>query len=293
VAFGNGDGTFAASTLLSSSVQNSALDMPWPGEIWIADVDGDTVPDLVYTNSEYGTVGILFGTGTGSATTPYFFDPVEFPAGQYAYALTINDVNGDGTPDAITGDDDFAGASVLINGNGTAAAPNYSLSVNPSAINVSDGGTGTATITLTPVNFYSGTVTFTCTGLPLDMTCAFAPATLVPLGNAPLSTTVTVTTKAPHGALRMPADQHQGRTSLLACLTGMGLFGLLLAGDWKNKRNRRVGILLGILVLGMMFSLVGCSSTTPGTPVGAQNVTITATGSDGVNNAANLTVNVF
>jgi FG-GAP-like repeat len=293
LAFGNGDGTFAASTLLSSSVQNSALDMPWPGEIWIADVDGDTVPDLVYTNSEYGTVGILFGTGTGSATTPYFFDPVEFPAGQYAYALTINDVNGDGTPDAITGDDDFAGASVLINGNGTAAAPNYSLSANPSSINVSDGGTGTATITLTPVNFYGGTVTFTCTGLPLDMTCAFAPASLTPVGNAALSTTVTVTTKAPHGALRMPADQHQGRTSLLACLTGMGLFGLLLAGDWKNKRNRRVGILLGILVLGMMFSLVGCSSTTPGTPVGAQSVTITATGSDGVNNTTSLTVNVF
>jgi hypothetical protein len=238
-------------------------------------------------------VGVLFGTGTGTATTPYFFDPVEFPTGEYAFGVNVTDVNGDGSGDAVASPDDFAGASVLINANGAGAAPNYSLSVDPGSINVSDGGTGTATITLTPVNFYNGTVTFSCTGLPLKMTCSFSPATLVPAGNFSLSTTVTITTKAPHGALRMPADPHQGRTSLLACLTGMGLFGLLLAGDWKNKRNRRVGILLGILVLGMMFSLVGCSSSTPGTPIGAQSVTITATGSDGVNNAANLTVNVF
>ncbi|HLW84639.1 MAG TPA: VCBS repeat-containing protein [Candidatus Sulfotelmatobacter sp.] len=295
VAFGNGDGTFAASTLLNSTLQNSALDIPWPGEISIADIDGDKVPDLVYTNSEFSTVAILFGTGTGTATTPYFFDPVEFPAGQYAYGLTVADLNGDGAPDVATSDDDFAGASTLINANGSAAAPNYSLSTNGSVLNITDGGTGTAVITLTPVNFYSGTVTFSCTGLALDMTCTFAPATLTPVGNAALTSTVTVTTKAPHGALRMPADPHQnqGRTSLVACLTGMGLFGLLLAGDWKNKRNRRVGILLGILVLGMMFSLVGCSSTTPGTPIGGQSVTVAATGSDGVNQSIAITVNVF
>jgi hypothetical protein len=296
VALGAGDGTFAAAMTMPSSLVVLSLNPfynPNPSEIQVADIDGDGVMDLVYTNSNYGTVGVLFGTGTGTATTPYFFDPVEFPTGEYAFGVNVTDVNGDGSGDAVASPDDFAGASVLINANGAGAAPNYSLSVDPGSINVSDGGTGTATITLTPVNFYNGTVTFSCTGLPLKMTCSFSPATLVPAGNFSLSTTVTITTKAPHGALRMPADPHQGRTSLLACLTGMGLFGLLLAGDWKNKRNRRVGILLGILVLGMMFSLVGCSSSTPGTPIGAQSVTITATGSDGVNNAANLTVNVF
>jgi hypothetical protein len=204
--------------------------------------------------------------------------------------------NGDGTPGAQVAADDFAGAGILINANGTGAAPNYSVASNPTFLNIADGGTGTATITLTPVNFYSGTVTFSCGGLPLDVTCAFAPATLTPVGNAPLTTTLTVTTAAPHSALHMPADAnpHQGRTSLLACLTGMGLFGLLLSGDWKNKRNRRVGILLGILVLGMMFSLVGCSSsTTPGTPIGAQTIQVTGTGSDGTTNSVNLTINVF
>jgi hypothetical protein len=305
VLFGKGDGTFATSATFPTNPIYLATSLadptfvftnPEPFFVQIADVDGDTFPDLVYSNAGYGTVGVLFGTGTGSqgaTPAPYFFDPVEFPATLLNIGVGLADVNGDGAPDAATVSEEAAHVAVLINGNGTAAAPNYSLSPSGLVLNVTDGGSGTAQITLTPVNFYSGTVTFSCTGLALDMTCTFAPATLTPVGNAPLTSTVTVTTKAPHGALRMPADPHQGRTSLLACLTGMGLFGLLLAGDWKNKRNRRVGILLGILVLGMMFSLVGCSSSTPGTPLGANTVTIPGTGSDGVANSVNITVNVF
>jgi hypothetical protein len=290
----------ASGTVLLASLQNPLLDSPYPREIQIADINGDGFPDLVVANAEFGTVGVLFGTGTGTATTPYFYDVVEFPTGGFEYGLSIADIDNDGTPDAVTASDDFFGATTMLNANGTGAAPNFSLSVSgqssPAFLNIADGGTATATITLTPINFYSGTVTFSCGGLPLDVTCAFAPATLTPLGNAPLTTTVTITTAAPHSALRMPADSnpHQGRTSLLACLTGMGLFGLLLSGDWKNKRNRRVGILLGILVLGMMFSLVGCSSSsTPGTPIGAQTIQVTGTGSDGTTNAVNLTINVF
>jgi hypothetical protein len=298
VATGNGDGTFNAVVALPSSLDllDPVFDYPDPWGIQVADVDGDGVADLVYTNAYYGTVGVIFGMGTGTGTAPLFFDPVEFPAAEYALTVTVGDLNGDGAPDAAVASDDYAGAGVLINANGAGAAPNYSLSTNTPSINIADGGTGTAVITLTPVNFYSGTVTFSCTGLPLDVTCAFVPPTLTPVGNAPLSTTLTVTTVAPHGALRMPADAnpHQGRTSLLACLTGMGLFGLLLSGDWKNKRNRRVGILLGILVLGMMFSLVGCSSSSkPGTPIGAQSIQVTGTGSDGTTQAVNVTINVF
>jgi hypothetical protein len=304
VALNNATTTFSGFTaptaLLAASLQNAAWDTPDPLEIQITDVNGDGFPDLVYVNAEFGTVGVLFGTGTGTATTPYFYDPVEFPTGGFSTGITTADITGDGTPDAATASNDFFGGSTLVNANGTAATPNFSLAVtgqsSPAFLNIPAGGTATATITLTPVNFYSGTVTFSCGGLPLDVTCAFAPATLTPVGNAPLSTTLTVTTAAAHGALRMPADSnpHQGRTSLLACLTGMGLFGLLLSGDWKNKRNRRVGILLGILVLGMMFSLVGCSSSsTPGTPIGAQTIQVTGTGSDGTTNSVNITINVF
>jgi hypothetical protein len=301
---GNGDGTFnVPATVLASTLQDTTYDSPYPAEIQVADVDGDGNPDLIFTNTHYGTVGVLFGTGTGGATTPYFFDPVEFPSSGYAKGLTIADVNGDSAPDSVTADYDSAGGStVLINGNGAGATPDYALMTNGSFLNITDGGTGTMVITLTPRNFYNGTVTFSCNNLPLDMTCSFAPATLTPAGNFALTSTLTVTTKAPSSSLHMPANanSHQGRTSLLACLTGMGLFGLLLAGDWKNKRNRRVGTLLGILVLGMMFSLVGCgSSTTLGTPVGAQSIQVIGTGTAGSNNGnssahtISVVINVF
>jgi len=300
VRFGDGNGGISGGLDLLSTLETDINYAPYPAEVQIADVDGDGIMDLVYTNSNYGTVGVMFGTGTGSLTavppTPYFFDPVEFPAGGYSYGLTLANVTGDGTPAAVTANDDYAGASTLVNLNGAAAAPNYSLSSSASSLNVADGSSGSLTITMTPVNFYSGTVTFSCGNLPLKMTCTFTPASLTTTGNIAAQTTLQIQTAAPHGALHMPSDSnpHQGRTSLVACLTGMGLFGLLLAGDWKNKRNRRVGILLGILVLGMMFSLVGCSSsTTPGTPIGAQSITLTGTGSDGVNQAINVTVNVF
>jgi FG-GAP-like repeat len=309
VLFGKGDGTFNVSTAFPTNPIYLATSLadptffftePSPFFVQISDVDGDGFPDLVYTNAEYGTVGVLFGTGTGSETatpaTPFFFDPVEFPTTGLDLGIGLADVNGDGATDAAVAGEEGARVAVLINANGTGALPNYSLSTNTPFINIPAGGTATAIITLTPVNFYNGTVTFSCAGLPLGATCAFAPPSLTPLGNAPLQTTLTVTTTASHSALRMPADAnpHQGRTSLLACLTGMGLFGLLLSGDWKNKRNRRVGILLGILVLGMMFSLVGCSSsTTPGTPIGAQTIQVTGTGSDGTTNSVNLTINAF
>jgi hypothetical protein len=304
VALGDGTGNFTPfAALITTSLQDPTFDVPIPYGIQVTDVNGDGIPDLVYTNAEFGTVGVLFGTGTGTVVAPgapYFYDPVEFPSAQIPLAVTVANITGDGTPAVATANDRFVGASTMINANGPAAAPNFSLAVSgqtsPAFLNIPAGGTATAMITLTPVNFYSGTVTFSCGGLPLDVTCAFAPATLTPVGNAPLSTTLTVTTAAAHGALHMPADSnpHQGRTSLLACLTGMGLFGLLLSGDWKNKRNRRVGILLGILVLGMMFSLVGCSSSsTPGTPIGAQTIQVTGTGSDGTTNSVNLTINVF
>ena len=135
VALGTGSGAFGTAMLMPSSTviaTSPSFYNPYPTEIQITDVDGDQVPDLVYTNSDYSTVGVMFGTGSGSSTTPYFFDPVEFPTGQYAYGVSIADVNGDGAPDAGVAPDDFAGASVLINANGGGAAPNFSLSANPS-----------------------------------------------------------------------------------------------------------------------------------------------------------------
>ena len=40
---------------------------------------------------------------------------------------------------------------------------------------------------------------------------------------------------------------------------GVGMLGMVLAGDWKKKRNRRaLGIILLVVALAMIMALVGC-----------------------------------
>lgn len=82
------------------------------------------------------------------------------------------------------------------------AAPGYTLSASPASVTVLEGGTGASAITVTPQNGFSGSVTFSVTGLPAGVTGSFSPAatthtstlTFSAAGNAtPGTMTVTVT----------------------------------------------------------------------------------------------------
>jgi len=305
VLLGNGDGTFQAPNAVAyaTSLQPTFLYNPFPNYVSMTDLDGDGNPDLVYTNTQYGTVGILYGKGDGT-----FFDPVEFATAGYSVGLGLADVNNDGKADVVTagtGANGSSEATVLISNSGTGALPDYGIAANPSSATVSAGGTGSYPITLTPRNFYNGAVTFTCGTLPQKTTCSFSNPTLTPNGNPPMTTTLSLITMAPSSAaLMVPADLnlHQG-TVLLATLSGMGLFGLLLAGDWKKKRSRRMSIVLGVMVLALMFIIMGCGGggntivtppIIPGTPTGNYTVVVTATGTAGTNggNTGAHTLNV-
>ncbi len=66
---------------------------------------------------------------------------------------------------------------------------------NPASLTLLRGGIGTAVITLTAVNGFTGAATLSCGSLPAGTTCAFAPATLTP-GTSGTTSTLTVTTSA-------------------------------------------------------------------------------------------------
>jgi hypothetical protein len=266
VAFGNGDGTFLTPVFYTSSLQDFNLDSPYPTFIQAADIDGDGKLDLVYTNSEYGTVGVLFGSGNG-----LFYDPVEYPAGGYAYGMVVADVNQDGAPDVVTAGDDFSGVTVLLNSNGSSTKANYTVSAAPATATVTAGSSATFTLTITPSNYYNGTVTFSCGLLPSLSICTFNPALVTLDGSTPVTVQLTVTTAAVSASLQGPIH---GNSTLLASLSSMGLFAMMLAGSLK-KRNRWMGIVLGMLILTMTFSLVGCggSSSSPAPTVKAATTT--------------------
>jgi hypothetical protein len=267
VVFGNGDGTFQAPVFYASSLQDFTLSNPYPTFIQAADIDGDGKLDLVYSNSNYGTVGVLYGSGNG-----LFYDPVEYPSGGYAYGLVVADVNQDGALDVVTAGDDFSGVTVLLNSNGSATKANYTVAAAPSTATVTAGSSATFTLTITPSNHYNGTVTFSCGLLPSLATCTFNPASAVLDGTTPVTVQLTVTTAAVSASLQGPA--HGSSSTLLASLSSMGLFAMMLAGSLK-KRNRGMGVILGMLILTMTFSLVGCggSSSSPAATVKAATTT--------------------
>jgi hypothetical protein len=97
VLVGNGDGTFQAAVTYGSGGFQAA-------SVFVADVNGDGVPDLLVANNcvdsnncANGVVGVLLGKGDGT------FQPA-VPSGSGGYnstSIVIADVNGDATPDLL------------------------------------------------------------------------------------------------------------------------------------------------------------------------------------------------
>jgi hypothetical protein len=72
----------------------------------------------------------------------------------------------------------------------------------PSSQPVSVGGAANYTVTVTPLNGFSGTVNFSVTGLPTGATASFAPPSVTVSGYASASATMTVTTSSATPAAR-------------------------------------------------------------------------------------------
>ena len=125
VALGNGNGTFQTATLYPSTTQSSGLN-PFTTGVQLADLNLDGNLDLVYDNSFFGTVGVMFGDGSGAMSSP-----VEFPAAGLPYELVTVDVNGDGALDVVTADHNSPGVVVMLNAGGN--ANNLASSLNPAA----------------------------------------------------------------------------------------------------------------------------------------------------------------
>ena len=87
-------------------------------------------------------------------------------------------------------------------------APNYTLSASPTSLTMTQGGSGTSTISVTPQNGFSGSVSLSASGLPSGVTASFSPnpttttSTLtLTAGSAASTGTVTVTIMGTSGTL--------------------------------------------------------------------------------------------
>ena len=98
-------------------------------------------------------------------------------------------------------------AANLVN-NWPSSGPNFGLSTSPSSLTLTQGSSGTSTITVTPQNGFSGSVSLSASGLPSGVTASFSPnpassastLTLTASSTATIGT-VTVTITGTSGSL--------------------------------------------------------------------------------------------
>ena len=224
ILLGDGDGTFTAAASPATGMA--------PNSLAVGDFNGDDVPDLVIANSGSSNVTILLGNGDGT------FKAVTSPAADTgSTSVTAADFNGDGKEDLVVANSQDSSATALlaetaltiatvdnispagvgthlvkaiysgdVNYGGSTSAE-VSLTVVPpgltlsgTAVSIVAGATGTSTLTITPTNGFSGSVTLECgaSSSPVNAndvpTCSSIPPVTIS-GNAPATITVSIQTQ--------------------------------------------------------------------------------------------------
>jgi hypothetical protein len=170
--------------------------------------------------------------------------------------------------------------SVTLTGTGS-TPPDFNViptSSSATGQSVTQGDTATYTLSVAPMNGYTGTVTFTCSGLPAG-SCSISPSQVAMDGVTVPTVKVYVNTAG--SSAKMARPQLVPRSVFLALLP-FSMMGMLLI----NKR-RGIWLALGLVVLCLLLGMVGCGSNsssssnalTPGT---TYQFTLTGTASGGV-----------
>jgi subtilase family serine protease len=134
-----------------------------------------------------------------------FIDPIIYPAAlTSSYGTYLHDITSGscGTYSGITGYDLCTGwgspnTTGMINLLApSSSTPSFTLSASPSSVTVTQGGSGTSTISVTDVGGFTGSVTLAASGLPSGVTAAFGTNPTTGTSVLTLTASATATTGA-------------------------------------------------------------------------------------------------
>lgn len=310
---GNGDGTF--------NTQNGVIPVLSTSQVELVDVNGDSRPDLVGVSNQLALEVFLNVGGSqpvSSATTTTLTGPTSVAAGSsVTFTATVVGAASIPTGSASLLDGSNAIATATLSATGVATfniatlsagshtltaqyggdasnapstsaalvvavgTPTFALSINPGALSIAPGQSGTATVTATPSFGFSAAISYSCSGLPVGATCSFGTPTTA--SNGVSSTLLTIGTAA--GTTAQISGRRDGPTTVLAApFIALPLIGYYLPRPRRHRRRRPTFFIILALTL-LCAACGGDDSSAPGsggTPVGGPTtVTIYGKASSG------------
>jgi len=259
----------------------------------------------VSTAADFPTAGASTCSASAQTLTPgttcwlvYDFLPTVPEALDETVALTDNSLNAPPAQQTIS-----------LTGTGVAYIASYTIAVNPTAVTVKAGQNGTATVTVTPSGGYTGSLTLSCTNLPVNTLCVFSQSGTVTLNgsNQAVPVTLTIQTNLQQTAAAPASNGQSPLNSILPALAicfpggllGLAAFRRRKNQDMERRRQRLLGIGLLVLMTGTIaVVLAGCvsnSSSITTAPPGVSTIYVTSTapaGSGGLSQSVNLTLTI-
>lgn len=136
-AAGNGAGSFGSPVAMSTTESTSGQG---PVFVAAADVNGDSIMDLLTANRDSNDVTLFIGLGSGSFTPPVIVPATFSGAAAGMAALQLGDFNDDGLLDIVTANRGRNDVSIIMGfGNGAFAAPQtFPVGNDPRSVFVGD-----------------------------------------------------------------------------------------------------------------------------------------------------------
>jgi hypothetical protein len=100
-----------------------------------------------------------------------------------------------------------------------AVVPNFSLSASPNTLSIVQGASGTSTISVTPQNGFSGSVSLSASGLPSGVTASFNPSSTTGTSTLTLTASGTATTGSATVTITGTSGSLTNTTSLALTVT--------------------------------------------------------------------------
>jgi trimeric autotransporter adhesin len=189
----------------------------------------------------------------------------------------------DGTSQIYAAYQGDANNAPSASGVATVTIYDYTVATNPTTLTITRGQQGTATLTVSAIGSFTGSVTFSCVApAGTETTCSISPATVTGGSGTvtmTIGTTAAKTASAGEGIRRLWVTGSGVAVAMLLCFIG-------------PVRRRRLPVLLLVLLAVAMTANLGCGSGASGTsvnagsPAGATLFTIVTGGTDGVTSVA-------